>query len=64
MTELRFLELVHASAISKDRWGWSTHTVGPYTLSTNGIAWTAHKTATRQRVRLQAVLCFAKHGPA
>jgi hypothetical protein len=37
--------------------GWVTVKVGPFTLRTNGVAWTAHETQTGRAVMLDAVRC-------
>lgn len=54
-SELQFLESRHAT-VAADEWGWTCHTIGPYTLRTNGLAWLASTTATRRMVTLKAVM--------
>lgn len=53
--ELQFLERLHTAAVA-DKWGWTCHAIGPYTLRTNGLAWLARTTATRRMVTLKAVM--------
>lgn len=54
MNELDFLERLYIGA-RPDRWGWAEIEVGPFTVSTNGTAWTA-KNADGKRVSLKAVM--------
>jgi hypothetical protein len=55
----RFVEVVHSVVPQSLRCpaGWVSVKVGPFTLRTNGIAWTAQETETGRAVMLDAVRC-------
>jgi hypothetical protein len=53
--ELDFLAKIHDTA-KADKWGWSSHFVGPYTLQTNGVAWNAFNSISGRRVPLSKLI--------
>lgn len=57
---IKFLDDLHRSC-QPDKWGWSEHKIGRYTLQTNGLAWNAFNSISGRRVDLAKVISEASH---